>query len=55
MPDGTVLMADSTRLYARKPDANRWTVLADLSPLEPTRLAVSPDGSRLAFVAADRP
>lgn len=55
MPDGTFLMADSTRLYARRPDARRWTVLADLSPLEPTRLAVSPDGSRLAFVAADRP
>lgn len=54
-PGGTVLMADSTRLFARGPDARRWRAIADLSPLEPSRLAVSPDGSTLALVAADRP
>ncbi len=52
-PDGTLLMADSTFLYARSRDANRWTRVGNLAPLEPSRLAVSPDGGTLALVAAD--
>jgi hypothetical protein len=52
-PGGTLLMADGTTLYARSADAATWTPVADLAPLQPTRLAVSPDGQTLALVAED--
>ncbi len=52
-PDGTLLMADGAVLYAW--DGAAWQPLADFSPLgltELSRLAVSPGGHYLAFVAA---
>jgi Tol biopolymer transport system component len=52
-PDGTLLLADSTFVYARSPEAEQWSRVGDLAPLEPSRLAVSPDGGTLALVAAD--
>ena len=54
-PDGTLLMADGTILYAWTPSDDEWRSVADVAPLEPTRLAVSPDGSALALVAQDTP
>lgn len=54
MPDGTLLMADSTRLYAWGMEEQQWATVADLAPLEPSRLAVSPDGRTLALVASDQ-
>lgn len=54
-PDGTLLMADGTTLYAWTPAQDEWRSVADVAPLEPTRLAVSPDGSTLALVAQDTP
>jgi Tol biopolymer transport system component len=40
-------------LYARRPDADAWRAVADFDSLRVSRLAVSPDGSRLAFVAEE--
>lgn len=52
--DGTLLTAAGTRLYVRVGD--RWDVLADYAELGIrgiSRLALSPRGDRLAFVAED--
>ena len=51
-PDGTLLMASGGRLLAWREGAAGWSELADLSPLGVTlsRLAVSPDGRRIALV-----
>lgn len=53
-PGGHAWMADGRTIYRRAPGDDQWTTVADLSGEvagEITRLAVSPDGSRLAFVA----
>ncbi len=56
-PDGTLLMAHGGALYAwRRGDAD-WTRAADLGALGLTgvsRIAVSPKGDRIAFVAQGR-
>ena len=53
-PDGTLIAAAGTRLYMRV--GERWDVLADFAELGIrgiSRLALSPRGDRLAFVAED--
>jgi Tol biopolymer transport system component len=51
-PDGTLLQAHEGRVYAWRPGTADWSQIADLSPLgiAITRIAVSPDGSRIALV-----
>lgn len=52
-PDGTLLMADGGSIYQWNPGrANGWQRIADLSRmgLEFSRLAVSPDGTKIALV-----
>lgn len=53
-PDRTLLMAHGGSLHAWHWGAQAWETVADLSPLglrNVTRLAVSPKGDRIAFVA----
>lgn len=54
MPDGTLLMGKGAVLYQRSPGAGtEWVKLADFSASginQITRLAISPDGQRLALV-----
>jgi Tol biopolymer transport system component len=56
-PDGTLLMAHGSILYSWDPTRDdEWRRVADLAGhglAEITRLAVSPDGRRIALVAAD--
>jgi hypothetical protein len=58
LPDGTLITAAGSRFYAWDADAGSWDVITDVASdgLLISRLAVSPDGARLAFVAepADR-
>ncbi len=57
-PDGTLLMASGSRLYAWRPGEAGWRPLADLQRdgvTGITRLAVSPDGRTLALVADHTP
>ena len=57
LPDGTALMAQGTTVHRWRPGEPGWTpVAADLPPTVGTitRLAVSADGRRLAFVADAR-
>jgi hypothetical protein len=52
-PDGMLLMADKDVLYGWRRGAADWRRLADLSALGlhgVSRLAVSPDGQRIALV-----
>ena len=52
-PEGEILMGDDSRLFAWS-EGSDWTEIADFSDLGVegiTRLAVSPDGSRVAIVA----
>ncbi|MDE2719737.1 hypothetical protein [Candidatus Palauibacter polyketidifaciens] len=52
-PEGEILMGDGGRLFAWS-EGSDWTEIADFSDLGVegiTRLAVSPDGSRIAIVA----
>ena len=54
-PDGTLLMAHAGSLYGWKKGEAEWRVVADLGALglkDVTRLAVSPQGERIALVAA---
>ena len=52
LPDGTMLMARGTAISARKPGAAAWTDFSKIdSVANITRMAVSPDGKWLAFVA----
>jgi len=55
-PDGTLLQAHGSVLYAWRGDIRTWVQVADLSSQGVTisRLAVSPDGTHLAFVGASR-
>lgn len=53
-PSGKLLLSEGTRLYMW--NAGRWDVVADFAAFGVrgiTRLALSPDGTHLAFVAAD--
>jgi len=54
-PDGTLLMAQGAKLYKWKADIDKqWQLVADLSSANIkhiTRLAVSPTGNQLVFVA----
>lgn len=52
-PDGTLLQANGSRLYFWHDGMGHWMTAADLTDrgLTLTRLAVSPDGRRLALVA----
>ncbi len=55
-PEGEILMGDGSRLFAWS-EGSGWTEIADFSDVGVggiTRLAVSPDGARIAIVA-DRP
>lgn len=53
MPDGRLLMAQGNRIYAWDGHGT-WETLMELAGPGPvTRLAVSPDGGQLAFVAPD--
>lgn len=54
LPDGTLLMGDGGKLYRTTPGNGGWEPFADFTALgitNITRLAVSPAGDRLAFVA----
>ena len=56
-PDGTLLMADKDVLYAWRRGDAAWHRVADLAALGVhgvSRLAVSPNGERLALVALAR-
>lgn len=55
-PDGTLLMGHDGRLYGWTPGATGWEQVADLDSLgiRITRLAVSPDGGRIAIVGEPR-
>ena len=53
-PDGTLLASAGTRVLRWDPQAARWLPIADFAAAgvtSITRLAVSPAGDRLAFVA----
>jgi Tol biopolymer transport system component len=52
-PGGHVLMATDGALQAWHPERDGWRVVADLDTMSVSRLAVSPSGDRLAFVAAE--
>ena len=53
-PDGTILMAQESKLYGYRPGQDSdWQLVADLKIPGITRLAVSPDGKSLAFVALE--
>ena len=54
-PDGTVLMADGAELYRWDADTGHWTSLYDFAMhgiTHITRLAISPKGNTIAFVAS---
>ena len=54
LPDGNLLMGDGERLYLGIPLLGSWHLLHDFAPAgfnEITRIAVSPDGRQIAFVA----
>ncbi len=54
-PDGMLLMAENDVLYGWTREDRGWTRLADLAALGThgvTRIAVSPKGNRIAFVAS---
>lgn len=54
-PCGGILMAQGTKLQQWRP-GGKWEAVADFSEFKmqsPTRLAVSPDGKKMAVVAAD--
>ncbi|MDE3261568.1 MAG: hypothetical protein OYL41_06210 [Acidobacteriota bacterium] len=53
MPEGEILMGDGSRLFSWS-EASDWTEIADFSDRGVegiTRLAISPDGARIAIVA----
>ena len=49
-PGGHLVMAVGNTLQAWHPEADGWHVVADLDTMSVSRLAVSPSGTRLAFV-----
>jgi hypothetical protein len=51
-PDGVLLQAHEGHVYGWRPGAAEWSEIADLSAsgIRITRIAVSPDGSRIALV-----
>ena len=56
MPDGSLLMARGDELFSWHPGQTEWLLVAAFAAdglRQITRLAVSPDGSSLAFVAED--
>ena len=54
-PDGLLLMTSGSVLYCFDPAADdaAWEAVADLAPLELSRIAVSPDGGRIALVGEE--
>ena len=53
-PDGLLVMAEKDALYGWRSGAAAWRKLADLASLGlhgVTRIAISPKGDRIAFVA----
>jgi dipeptidyl aminopeptidase/acylaminoacyl peptidase len=58
LPDGTLLMAQGSKLFRLDPAAKEWREAADFAPsglARITRIAVSPRGDRLALVAQAAP
>lgn len=53
LPDGTLLMASGREIHAFRDEQWQRIAVFEELPGEITRLAVSPDGSRLAFVAGE--
>lgn len=57
LPDGSLLMGQGSKLFRFDPASDReWRLVADLLPHGIdgiTRIATSPDGARIAIVAAD--
>lgn len=54
-PDGTILIANRSKLYGYKPEKDSdWRLLVDLKTPGVTRLAMSPDSKYLAFVAFEQ-
>ena len=55
-PDGRILMGEGNAIFIRDPNGDdTWTEVARVPELdEITRLAVSADGERIAFVATSR-
>ena len=56
LPDGTLIMGSASKLFTWSPAGERWVEVADLAAqgvVGISRLAVSPDGVMLAFVAED--
>jgi len=54
LPDGRLIMAKGTTMSVWKPGTTTWETFAEAGPSTITRLAVSPDGKWLAFVAEQR-
>ena len=52
-PNGALLMASGSVVYAWSVTSNEWTPIADFSHLNISisRLAISPDGAQIAMVA----
>lgn len=56
-PDGNFIMANESSIYLLNPSTKTWTPLADLKGegiTGITRVAISPDGKRLAIVAKEK-
>ena len=55
-PEGNFIMAGGSSIFLMNPSTKKWTELADLKSegiTGITRVAISPDGKRLALVAKE--
>jgi len=56
-PEGNFIMAKESSVYILNPEIKNWTLFADLKNEgvnSITRVAISPDGKRLAVVAKEK-
>jgi Tol biopolymer transport system component len=54
LPDGRLIMAKGTTISVWTPGTTSWEPFAEVGPANVNRLAVSPDGKWVAFVAEQR-
>lgn len=53
LPDGSILSSDGSKLLIRNPASGTWESVEGLTLTGITRIAVSPDGKKIAVVAAE--